>query len=188
MMAASLLTCLSCGVLSVDYKDAAAAIFTFDVTQPATLLRVARWIEEVKKKTANRTMVFVIAACKCDLPASPGLMEEGRRLANQHRAEFIETSAKDDFGTSEAFSRTAQRVLSCQKEAVNGNLPPIAVTIGGGVLVIESSDPVNASTVSTEDTVVEEEQVKTKRTKKNVEICEGTLLACGSDDRGCSIM
>jgi hypothetical protein len=172
-----------------DYKDAAAAIFTFDVTQPATLLRVARWIEEVKKTTANRTMVFVIAACKCDLPAAPGLMDEGRRLANQHKAEFIETSAKDDFGTVEAFSRTAQRVLSCQKGAVNGSLPPIPVTVGGGVtLVVESADPVNASTVSTEDTVIEEDEVKSKRTKKKVEICEGSLLVCGSDDRGCQIM
>jgi Ras family len=170
-----------------DYKDAAACIFTFDVTQPSTLLRVSRWIDEIKKKTASRTMVFAIAACKCDLPAAPGLMEEGRRLAKQHEAEFIETSAKDDFGTAETFIRTAQRVLGCQREAVNGGLPPISVTVGGAVLV-ENSDPVNSSTVSTEDTVVEEEQLKTKGTRKNAGVCEGSFLVCSPDGRECSIM
>lgn len=137
-------------------------------------------------------MVFVIAACKCDLPAAPGLMDEGRRLATQHKAEFIETSAKDDFGTAETFSRTAQRVLKCQREAVNGTLPPIPVTVGGGVLV-ENTAPVNTSIVSTEDTVIEEEHVQRKTPNKTkVEpskvICEGSLLVCGSEDRGCTIM
>lgn len=134
-------------------------------------------------------MVFVIAACKCDLPAAPGLMEEGRRLAAQHNAEFIETSAKDDFGAAETFSRTAQRVLNCQREAVNGTMPPIPVTVGGGVLV-ENTAPVN---VSTEDTVVEEEHVQTKKPKSNKSeankvVCEGSLLVCGSEDRGCTVM
>lgn len=113
------------------YRDAAAAIFTFDVSQPATLLRISSWLEEVKQKTAGRKIVLVIAACKCDLTAAPGLMDEGRRLAAQHSALFVETSAKLDQGTAETFHTTAQRVLDCHEQATSGAGLSIPVTVGG---------------------------------------------------------
>lgn len=112
------------------YGDAAAAIFTFDVSQPATLLRISNWLEEVQQKTVGRKMVLVVAACKCDLPAAPGLLEEGQRLAAQHQALFVETSAKFDQGTAETFQKTAQRVLQCHEQATSGVGLPIPVTVG----------------------------------------------------------
>ena len=113
------------------YTTAAAAILTYDVSQPASLHRMAKFLEEVQRNTMGRRIVIAIAACKCDLPATPGLQEEARRLADTCGAIYIETSAKNNTGVHDLFSHTAERVLQWQAESINGTGLSIPVTTGG---------------------------------------------------------
>lgn len=113
------------------YNAAAAAILTYDVSQPASLHRLIQLLEEVQRNTVGRRIVIAIAACKCDLPAAPGLQEEARRLADSAGALYLETSSKNNVGVHDLFSHTAERVLGWQAEAINGTGLPIPVTTGG---------------------------------------------------------
>lgn len=114
------------------YSNAAAAILTYDVTQPSSLLRLRHWLDELQRNTAGRRIVIAIAACKCDLKAAPGVIEEARLLAQSCDALYVETSAKDNTGVHQLFSDTASRVLHWQAEAVTGTGQPIPVIVAGG--------------------------------------------------------
>ena len=113
------------------YTAAAAAILTYDVSQPASLHRLRQFLEEVQRNTVGRRIVIAIAACKCDLPAAPGLQDEARRLADSVGVLYLETSSKNNVGVYDLFSQTAERVLACQADAANGIGLPIPVTTGG---------------------------------------------------------
>ena len=113
------------------YNTAAAAILTYDVSQPASLHRLLQFLDEVQRNTVGRRIVIAIAACKCDLPAAPGLQDEARRLADSVGALYLETSSKTNVGVYDLFSHIAERVLACQADAANGTGLPIPVTTGG---------------------------------------------------------
>jgi Ras-related protein Rab-18 len=118
------------------YQQAAAAIFTYDVSQPQSLHRLRLLLDEVLQNTAGRRMVLAIAACKTDLDKSlhhPGLQEEAQKLATTHNALYIATSAKTDAGVQSLFEQTAQRVWQWHREAAVGVGLPIPVTTGGTV-------------------------------------------------------
>lgn len=113
------------------YGNAAAAILAYDVTQPDSLRKLRYWLEELQRNTIGRRIVIVVAACKCDLEAAPGLEEEARHVAQSCGALYIETSAKDNMGVHKLFSDAAARVLQCQTEAATGTGPPIPVIVAG---------------------------------------------------------
>jgi Ras-related protein Rab-5C len=113
------------------YKNAAAAILCYDVSNPRSLLNLRQRLEELKENITVGRIVVAIAACKCDLEPVPGLQDEARKLAKSVDALYVETSAKDDVGVTKLFSQTAERVLQWQKEAEQGYAPPLSVTLGG---------------------------------------------------------
>jgi len=127
------------------YKQAAAAIVCYDVSAPVEeqIPRLEGWLQQVQRNIAdqsseqsggnnNRIIVLSVAACKSDLPATPGIEEEARRVAERYGALYVTTSAKNDTNVSEVFVRTAEAVLQCQHEAATGRGRSIPVTMGGG--------------------------------------------------------
>ena len=169
------------------YEKAAAVIFTFDVTQPATLVRLSNLMETVKANlNQNTNVVFCIVACKCDLPAAPGLMEEARRLTQINHTLFFETSAKQNVNVRETFCEIASSVLELQRQDEN-----VPVTVP--VLTTSATDAAErpkqlASAVpqsSKADTIVEDSPT----IRNNTNMCQGGLMSvCGSEDKNCRIM
>lgn len=55
---------------STYYQNAAAAIITYDITQPQSIQRLSYWLEELHRNitiTGDRRIVLCVAACKCDV-------------------------------------------------------------------------------------------------------------------------
>ena len=55
---------------STYYQNAAAAIITYDISQPQTIQRLSYWLEELHRNitvAADRRIVLCVAACKCDV-------------------------------------------------------------------------------------------------------------------------
>jgi Ras-related protein Rab-5C len=136
---------------STYYNHAAAAIITYDVTQPNTIQRLSYWLDELQRNILTgeqpRRMVICVAACKCDLLSSNNnrssnrdrdsisasnidrVREEGMRLAEQYGAFFMETSAKENIGVQALFEQLCARVLQYQVEATSGVGLPIPVSV-----------------------------------------------------------
>jgi GTPase SAR1 family protein len=177
------------------YRHAAAAILSYDVTNPRSLVRLRTWLDDLQRHTGivpvpnqntnihsnhlnnnnggggvngvsgvtgsggvgggsshhspmgiaagRRQMVLAVVACKSDLPASPGLQEEARRLAASMGAIYIETSAKENINVGELFHAVSEQVLQTYQDSIAAGIaePSIPVTVHGGV---SHSSPSNA--------------------------------------------
>lgn len=121
------------------YQQAAAAILTYDVSQPQSLHRLRVWLDEVQLNTQGQRMVLAIAACKCDLDESlhaPGLKEEAEKLAQSVDAIHIVTSARTSEGVHELFQQVAENVWKWHQDTfVSGGLP-IPVHEGAGPMMM----------------------------------------------------
>ncbi len=121
------------------YQQAAAAILTYDVSQPQSLHRLRVWLDEVQQNTQGQRMVIAIAACKCDLDQSlhaPGLKEEAEKLAQSVDAIHIVTSARTNEGVHDLFQKIAESVWKWHQETCASGGLPIPVHEGGGPMMM----------------------------------------------------
>lgn len=115
------------------YQHAAAAIVCYDSSNPNSVVRLRKSLQELDKyiKQNHTPMVLAVAACKSDLSPVPGLEAEARRIAKAHDALYFGyTSAKTNQGVMEVFTKTAARVLEWHELAVAGQARPLPVTVG----------------------------------------------------------
>ena len=130
---------------STYYQNAAAAIVTYDISQPQSIQRLSYWLDELHRNitvATDRRIVLCVAACKCDVmtegggahhrtteeaaatqpPPPPSQLEyqyaidEGKRISEQYSAIFVNTSAKENMGISFLFEQLCHRVLQYQYE------------------------------------------------------------------------
>ena len=200
------------------YQNAAATVICYDISNPRSLSRLRKSLEELNRYKQNSPMVLTIAACKSDLSSVPGLEEEARRMAKAHDALYVKTSAKTNKGVSEVFQKTAARVLEWHEQAVAGQARPLHVTVGA-LTQRERLSPTNAlgkqhstgfkahgsdvadvtkmvsyvdqdsATEIESDDVMDPPRKDGEKDKHNIN-CEGSLLVCGIDEgtRPCIIL
>ena len=102
------------------YKDASAAILTYDITNEKSLESLNYWIEELNNKCDTEKMVIVLVGNKCDVESSERkiLTSVGKSkiyflfqgYADKNKMMFFETSAKNDIGVKELFNSIAKKV------------------------------------------------------------------------------
>ena len=199
------------------YQNAAAAIICYDVSNPRSLTRMKKSLEELHRYKQNSPMVLTIAACKADLHSVPGLEEEAKRLAKSYDAIYVRTSAKANKGVFEVFQKTAARVLEWHEQAVAGQGRPLHVTVGAltqrerlspanpvrkhhstGFKPQDDADGTGGKLTSTGDqdsaTEIDSDDVIDTPTKdrehENKIHCEGSFIVCGMEEapRSCCIL
>lgn len=87
------------------YRGSRAAALVFDVTDPATLVHLRRWQQEVLRTAPGQRLLVV--GNKTDLPRSVRYAV-GRVFASYVGATYLETSAKSGKGVSQLFGALAQ--------------------------------------------------------------------------------
>jgi small GTP-binding protein len=89
-------------MIKLYYKDAAAAIICYDVSEEKTFSSVYYWINQMIENSSNEggNFVMALAGNKCDL--DPSLvkipLETAADLAKKHNMILAETSAKTGKG------------------------------------------------------------------------------------------
>ena len=88
----------------IYYRDAAAAICVFDVTNKESLDDAQKWISDLKQY-APAHLVIALAGNKCDLYGKEEVsVEEGCEFQQKNNIEvFQQTSAKENIGVDELF-------------------------------------------------------------------------------------
>jgi len=90
------------------YDGAKAAFIVYDVTRPGTFEDVVSWYDDLVGIIRKKIPITVIGN-KTDLPAvvhSPS----GKRLADDLKADFIETSAKTGDNIEKAFDKVVRKL------------------------------------------------------------------------------
>ena len=98
------------GLASLYYKDAAAAILVYDITNHDSFEGLKEWVNELKENEADN-IIFAIASNKSDLleeeKVEPG---EARKYAESIGAILKYTSAKDNTGINDIFVEIASEL------------------------------------------------------------------------------
>ncbi|MCQ2820513.1 MAG: GTP-binding protein [archaeon] len=94
------------------YRDAAAAILTYDITSEETLENLKFWINELRTKAGQENIVLCLAGNKCDVPQEQRKIpfNKAKAFATENNMIFYETSARDDIGIKELFNALAKKI------------------------------------------------------------------------------
>ncbi|TNV77454.1 hypothetical protein FGO68_gene2746 [Halteria grandinella] len=85
------------------YKQANGVIVTFDVTNATSFNNVKNWLESIYQH-ADPNIVKALVGNKIDLDDRVVSTEEAKRLADQHKMPYFETSAKLNKNVDELIS------------------------------------------------------------------------------------
>ena len=93
------------------YRDAQAAILTYDVTNPVTIDSLNYWLNELKDKVDQDNMILCLAGNKNDVDSSEKKIpySKGKEFADKNNLIFFETSAKTGEGIKELFQTIAMK-------------------------------------------------------------------------------
>jgi len=94
------------------YRNAAAAIVCFDVTDEATFTTMKDWVEELKTNVVDKNLVIAIACNKADLEPRQVSRARAESFARSIDAIIVDTSAKENFGVTELFSAVSEQVIA----------------------------------------------------------------------------
>jgi GTPase SAR1 family protein len=101
------------------YRDASAAILTYDITNEKTLSSISYWVDELRQKCDRENMILCLAGNKCDVEGGDRKIQtstgKGKIIIKLAFAEsnnmlFFETSAKNDVGIKELFKAIANKM------------------------------------------------------------------------------
>lgn len=100
------------------YRNAAAAIVCFDITNEDSFTKMKDWVEELKQNVSAEQLVLAIACNKADLESSRVISRSrADEFAKRVNAILYETSAKENFGVEEIFKKITEEVVSRQMES-----------------------------------------------------------------------
>jgi len=93
------------------YRNAAAAIVCFDVTDESTFNTMKDWVEELKTNVVDKNLVIAIACNKADLETRQVSRARAESFARSIDAIILDTSAKENFGVTELFTTVSEQVI-----------------------------------------------------------------------------
>ena len=85
------------------YSEANGAIVVYDITDRCSFDEVKSWVEEIKVY-ASKNIRIILVGNKCDLSKRKVTEEEGKKIANEIGAIFLEISAKTGHNIHETFN------------------------------------------------------------------------------------
>lgn len=102
-------------MIKLYYKDAAAAIICYDLSEEKTFNSCYYWIDQMIQNAPDSgdNFVMALAGNKCDLDPSQVKvsLQTASELAQKHNMIAAETSAKTGKGVQELFKKIAERIV-----------------------------------------------------------------------------
>ncbi|WOL06979.1 ras-related protein RABA1f-like [Canna indica] len=107
-------------ITSAYYRGSAGALVVYDVSRHATFENVERWLHELRNHTETNIVIMLVGN-KADLSHIRAVsVEEGRALAQKHRAFFVETSALEATNVDHAFTEVLTQIYHVASKKVLG--------------------------------------------------------------------
>ncbi|KAH8060824.1 GTPase [Aureococcus anophagefferens] len=125
------------------YRNAAAAIVCFDVTDESTFNTMKDWVEELKTNVVDKNLVIAIACNKADLDTRQVSRARAEQFARSISAIVLDTSAKENFGVAELFAAVSEHVIKPRPGALLDARRPAAAR---RALAQRGQQPLNAAT------------------------------------------
>jgi small GTP-binding protein len=101
------------------YKGAHGIILTYDVTDNNSFKNIRNWIKQIEAN-AQTNVCKVLVGNKCDKPDRVVSEEDGRKLAEDYKMNFFETSAKTNQNVNEVFNFLTEEILKNNEGKTQG--------------------------------------------------------------------
>ena len=92
------------------YRDAAAAVVVYDISNRPSFEQLPRWLDAVREHAGNKELIVALVGNKLDQPRAVS-REEAEAFARRNNLMFHEVSAKTGQGVHNVFVATASAVL-----------------------------------------------------------------------------
>ena len=99
-------------LLQLYYRDADAALITYDVTNTRSLENCEYWVNELRRTEEN--CILCLVANKIDVPVEEKKIEQrvAQEFAEKFGMLFVETSAKSGENINKLFETVAQEIVN----------------------------------------------------------------------------
>ena len=105
------------------YRDAQAGIVVFDITDGESFSKASKWIGDLQKERGNDVFI-VLAGNKVDLDAQRVIdRNQALKLAQQYKAPYFETSAKNNTNIEHLFIAIFDRMVEMMANMPQSNEP-----------------------------------------------------------------
>lgn len=102
-------------------RDSSVAVVVYDITNRASFLNTAQWIDDVRSERGNDVVIMLVGN-KTDLVDKRQVScEEGEKVARDSGVMFIETSAKAGFNVKALFRKLALALPGAEQNNQNKN-------------------------------------------------------------------
>jgi len=88
-------------------RDSSVAVVVYDITNRASFLNTAQWIDDVRAERGNDVVIMLVANKTDQIDKRQVTMEEGEAAATNAGVLFIEVSAKAGFNVKALFRKLA---------------------------------------------------------------------------------
>lgn len=102
-------------IASKYYQGAMGVILVFDVTERQSFINIHEWIGQIRQNTSVDEIALIVAGNKTDLVNRVVLEDEGKALALQYNAIYVETSAKENRNVFPLFMRISTEIMRNDK-------------------------------------------------------------------------
>ena len=102
------------------YKGADGIVLVYDVTDESSYEKIRDWMEQILSNTQQEEIGLVLLGNKCDMEPRSVTEEMGKKMAEELKIEYYETSALNGQGIKEAFEALTRDIMK-KKGVGEGN-------------------------------------------------------------------
>ena len=93
------------------YKGADGIVLVYDVTDEASYEKIRDWMEQILSNTQQEEIGLVLLGNKCDMDPRTVTEEMGKKMAEELKINYFETSALNGQGIKEAFEQLTRDIM-----------------------------------------------------------------------------
>ena len=102
------------------YKGAHGIVLMYDVTSPVSFSNIKNWIHQIKENT-NEKIKICLVGNKIDSDERKISYEDGKKLADEYKLQFFESSAKENICIDQIFNYLVDEIYQINKDIIHVN-------------------------------------------------------------------
>ena len=93
------------------YKGADGIVLVYDVTDEASYEKIKDWMDQILSNTQQEEIGLVLLGNKCDMEPRNVSEDQGKKMAEELKISYFETSALTGQGIKEAFEQLTRDIM-----------------------------------------------------------------------------
>lgn len=98
------------------YKGAHGIVLMYDVTNSGTFSNIKNWLSQIKENTSDKVKIVLVGNKVDEEHLRKVSHDEGKRLSEEYKLEFFETSAKNNIRIEDTFGYLTREIYKANSK------------------------------------------------------------------------